>query len=348
MLDKKNIIITVILFITFFLSFPLKLNSNLKYSPQGAIPLDKSKLEETDNLTPYLFNRKAGYFTKDLKKAWSFNIKDGVTLLDDSYINFSKDAGSFKVMSIKGELKYVVEDNGYPFSVDNRLFIISRDRKRLSEVKDGKIVWSKPFNSIITSIDANSSDVVIGFDKGNFVVLDSNGNSYFKYQPGGSRKKIIYSVKISKNSGYIGVVSGLDPQRFILYEKKDRDFKPIHVFNLRDEVKFSLKLFIAENNQKIFIEGLDGFYIVENYSKEVDYIEDNYRLKNVESIEDLGLYMVHTAVKNYNRIRILTKDNRVLLDRGFISDGVSVKVEESSIYVVLDDSIVKLDILEEL
>lgn len=346
MSEKKNIIITILLFILFFLLFPLKINSNLRYQSSEAIQLDGESANIQGEKIPFIYKKNAGYFSKDMKLSWNTQVKDGVTLLENSYINFSRTDEFLNIQNLSGEIEYSLKDNGYPFSIDGRLFIVGRDRKSLTEVSNGEVLWKHKFNYIITSIDSNKELVVAGFIKGNYIVINKSGEISFNYEPGGSRISIIYSVVISNDSKYLGAVSGLDPQRFILYQKKDNEYKPVNVLNLKDDFRKSLKLFITKENKKVFIEGEKGFYIVDIETKDSSYLEHNYNLINAKYISDLDIYMIHTGASNYNNIKLLTCDNRVLLNKSFMSEDVSVVSRDNSIYIILDGSAVKLNIEE--
>lgn len=347
MSEKKNIIIIILLFIFFFLLFPLKVDPNLKYLSSEAKELDTVSTGFHGEKIPFIYKQRAGYFSQDLQSSWSTEVRDGVALLNDRYINFSRAEGLFNIQKLSGEIEYSISDKGYPFSIDNRLFVIGRDRKSLAEIEKGKVLWSHKFNYIITSIDANKSSVAAGFIKGNYIVINNDGNIFFDYEPGGSRISIVYSVVISDDSKYLGVVSGLEPQRFILYQKKEHEYKPVHVLNIKDDFRRSLKIFITRENKKVFIEGKKGFHIVDIDLKESSYIEDDHSLKNAEYISDLNIYMVHTGASNFNSIKLLTSDNRVLMDKNFISEHVSMLSRDNSIYVVLDNTAIKLKIEEE-
>ncbi len=346
MSDKKNIIITTLIFVLFFLLFPLKLVPNLNYHSNQSTDLWGKIKPMPDNKIPFIYKNRAGYFSTDLKEAWGMDISDGVTLLSDCYINTSRGKDIIQIKDLEGGIKFSVEDSGYPFSVKDRLFIISRDRKSVSEIINGEKKWIKAFNYIITSIDANKTSVVLGFMNGYFTVLDSEGEIFFNYESGGSRVSIVYRVIISGDDKYVAVVSGLDPQRFILYEKRESEYKPLYAMNLKDEVRKSLKVFLTSDNRSVFVESSGGFYIVNIESKSSTFIDANYNLKNVQYMPDLDLYMVHSGAVNYNNVKLITLDNRVLLEKNFIGESVTISTLGHSMYIVIDNSVIKLDIKE--
>ena len=346
MTDKKNLIVTTLIFILFFLFFPLNLKPSIYYSSGNSNNITNDYTKTSTVNLPFIYKDRAGYSSVDLKNVWSFEIKDGVTLMSDGYINSSRDSVNLDFLTFEGDVKFSIENSGYHFGIENRLFIISRDRKSLSEIVFGEIKWTKQFNYVITSIDASSESVVIGFVKGHFIVLNKKGKLFFTYEPGGSRVSIIYSIAISQNSDYLGVVSGLDPQRFILYQKKESEYKPIYSININEEMRKSTKIFITPKNKNVFVESVKGFYVIDIESKSSIFVETKYNLQNVELIEGMDIYMIHSGAFNFNNIQLITNDNRILLEKNFIGDNVTVMTYDKSIYTVIDSTIIELEIKE--
>lgn len=344
MSDKKNVIIAILIFILFFLLFPLKLVPNINFISNQSTNLDGDIKPISDKKIPFIYKDRAGYFSTDLKESWGMDISDGITLLSNSYINSTRGLDIIKVIDFEGETKYAIEDSGHPFSIEDRLFVISRDRKSLSEIVHGEKKWTKVFNYIITSIDANKNSVVLGFVKGFFMVLDSEGEIFFSYEPGGSRVSIIYSVAISEDDRYVAIISGLDPQRFILYEKRETEYKPLYAINLKEEIRKSMNIFITQDNNFVFIEGLYGYYIVNINTQSSIFTESNFSLQDVQYMPELDIYMVHSGAVNYHDIKLLTPDNRILLEKNFVAESVSVSTLDHSMYIVVDNSVLKLDI----
>lgn len=344
MTDKKNIIIATVISILFFLLFPLNVEKNISVYSNESKNLLINDLNLPDHKIPYIYNNRAGYFSSDLEKSWSVEVDDGIALLNDGFINNSRATGELIFKDFQGNDKFIINNNGYPFTISNRLFIISRDRKTLKEVVNGKIKWEQFFNYIITSISGNNENISIGFMNGTFGLYNSDGERFYDYQPGGSRVPIIYSTELSEDSRYLGVISGLSPQRFILYERKELEYRPIYTQNLKDEVRRNLKIQITNDNRRVFIEADEGFYVVNIDDRSSTFIDDNFKLKNVEYIETLDLYMIHSGAVNYNTVKLITPDYRVVLENNFVGEGVSIKTENNSVYFVLDDSVIKLDI----
>lgn len=344
--NKKNIILITLIFILFFLVFPLSLQSNFNYSSADMLKLEGSRVIPRGEKIPFIHNGIAGYFDEELDSAWVMDIRDGVTLMDNGYINNSREDRSINLINLDGEVEVTISSDGFPFSIDERLFIIGRDRKQLSEVIDGRIRWSRQFNYIITSVDCSQDSIVIGFMNGSISVLDITGDMFFEYEPGGSRISLVYSCKISKNSQYISVISGLDPQRFILFEKKEYEYKPVYTLNLKASSKKHMNIFMTRDNRTIFLENQLGYYMVDIIDKTSTLVEESYSLKNAKYIPEYDLYMLHTGAVNYNNLKLITIDGRVVLDKGFSGEDVSIKTSNGILYIVIDGTALKVDIKE--
>ncbi len=346
MSDRRNIIISIIVFLLFFLLFPINLKPGISYIPGDSAILEGDLKSITGEKIPFIYKKTAGFFSKDLKSSWSINVNDGITLMDNGFINLNRENDSFDFINMEGNIDFSIVNNGYPFSISNRLFIVSRDRKSISEIVDKQIKWVKEFNHIITSIDGNGDKIVLGFVKGFYSVLDSDGEVTYSYEPGGSRVPVVYSVLISSDSNYVGVVSGLDPQRFTLYEKKVVEYKPVYAFNIEDQIRRRHNMYISSDNKNIFVEDNLGFYMIDIINRSSKLIKTESSLKSVEYIKNHDIYLIHTAATNYNNIKLLTKDNHVLLNKSFNGENVSVNSLDNSIYIVIDGRVLKLDIKE--
>lgn len=343
MLNKKNLVFITLLFVLYFLLFPLNTGKNIYYTRGEALKLIGKKGEVNSESIPYVYNKTAGYFNKELNSFYNMDIKDGIVLLSYGYINYSRNDEFIILRDNNDNEIFKIENTGYPFNINDRLFLISRDRKSVYEVIEGKLVWERDFNSVITSISGNNELVVLGFITGEFVVLNSAGESFFSYEPGGSRVSIVYSVEISEDGKFIGVVSGLDPQRFILYEKRGKEYKPIYVYNFESEYRRSINIDITKGNKKVFIENPKGFTVIDIETEESYLVESSYDLKKVKYIDHLDVYLVHSGARNLNNIKVLTDDNRILMDKDFESEGVSVENSGNLIYIIIDGSVVSLD-----
>lgn len=344
--NKKNIILITLIFILFFLVFPLSLQSNFNYSSADVLKLEGTRVIPKGEKISFIHNGTAGYFDEELDSAWMMEIRDGVTLMDDGYINNSREDGTISLINLDGEVELTMSSDGFPFSIGDRLFIIGRDRKQLSEVIDGRIRWNRQFNYVITSMDSSSDNIVVGFMNGSFSVIDITGDAFFDYEPGGSRISLVYSCEISDNSEYLSVVSGLDPQRFILFEKKEMEYKPVYTLNLNSSSKNHVNIFMVNDYRTIFLENSLGYYMIDIIDKSAQLIEDTYRLKNAKYISEYELYMLHTGAVNYNNLKLITRDGRVVLEKGFSGKDVSIKTRNGNLYIIIDGTALKVDIKE--
>ena len=109
---------------------------------------------------------------------------------------------------------------GYPILLDNRIFILGSEQNALSEIDlNGNTLWTFEFAAPLTSIDAAAGLVLTGSIDGVIEVLDNTGRRIFMFEPGGSRYAVILGVAISRDGSRLGVVSGIDNQRFLKLER---------------------------------------------------------------------------------------------------------------------------------
>jgi hypothetical protein len=109
---------------------------------------------------------------------------------------------------------------GYPAFLDGRTFIFGSDQNALSETDGfGNILWAYESAAPLTCADAAAGLVLAGSLDGVVEVLDSGGRQIFVFEPGGSRYSIILGCAFSRDGSQIALVSGIEPQRFLLLER---------------------------------------------------------------------------------------------------------------------------------
>jgi hypothetical protein len=80
-------------------------------------------------------------------------------------------------------------------------------------------MWTYEFGAPLTCIDAAAGIVLTGSIDGIVEILDSNGKRIFNFEPGGSRYAVILGCVLSRNGSRLGIISGIDQQRFLLLER---------------------------------------------------------------------------------------------------------------------------------
>jgi hypothetical protein len=160
---------------------------------------------------------------------------------------------------------------GYPFFLDGRIFVISKDQCSLSELDgEGQILWNYDFESIITSLDAAGGQVLAGTLDGMVELLDAEGKTVFPSYAPAARIPLITGCRISSDGSKIALVAGVDQQRFIFLERYGAsDYRVTYHEFLRGEAfRREVHITFANNDAKVVFEhaGALGIFDVKTRS----------------------------------------------------------------------------------
>jgi hypothetical protein len=172
-------------------------------------------------LVPFALGSRFGYV--DPFGNFAVNkVKNGEIYLSRSFwAEYDAEPSSIEIKNISSNTVVNIEDpRGYPILLDDRIFILGSEQNSLSEIDmDGNTVWTYEFGSPLTCIDAAAGLILTGSIDGIVEILDSSGKRIFYFEPGGSRYAVILGCAISGNGSRIGIISGVDQQRFLMLER---------------------------------------------------------------------------------------------------------------------------------
>jgi hypothetical protein len=156
----------------------------------------------------------------------------------------------------------ILNPAGYPVLLDNRIFILGSDQYSLTEIdNDGNALWTYDFGAPLTCIDAAAGLVLTGSIDGIVEILDANGKRIFYFEPGGSRYAVITGCAISRNGMRVGIISGIEAQRFLLLEKYGNsagEYKVIYHDSLDAGFRRPVYIAFIDQDKCIIYERPDG------------------------------------------------------------------------------------------
>jgi hypothetical protein len=180
-----------------------------------------------------------------------------------------------EVLNSRGEGAFTIGENGplqgYPLYLDGRFFLIGKEMNSLSALDErGELLWSYDFAAPLTCIDAASGFVLTGSLDGAVEILDRNGRRFFFFEPGGSRLLTILGCSFSRDGNRLGIISGIDDQRFLLLERygdpERGEFRVIYHEFLEDGFRRPVHISFIDNDSRVVFErqGGIGMYDLQN------------------------------------------------------------------------------------
>jgi len=335
MSNRTFFILSALVFLVYFFLFSVRLEKEIVLRPEAV-------LEENSGIPPQAdgFSWKMGknYGFIDSHNNFSQFEADYSAVSGSSLIIIQDKPGLFSLISSSGEIVSQFEAEGTPLLMGGRLFILSIKEGYISEFSlAGTRLWNYQFIFPITCLDANAETLVLGDLGGQCHILDVNGDVEQIYIPSGSRLSCIYGVSLSENSDRIVLISGKDPQRFLLLEKRISGYQPVKHFNL-DHI-FSRTCFIdfTHNDSRVVIEGNNELIIYHIDDSSLVKLPFEGSLYEYQYDSETGFQVFLIKKQSYDfELVLYSSGERLVYRRGFQAENAFVHIFNRKIYTGQD------------
>jgi len=262
MKQRGVFLIGFLLVTVYFFLFPRTSGRELIITPDYLTDLviDDSSDNMVSTSPPALFVRNgavAGYLNSDHRLLMSFTSER--MAVDKNWIAVSGDNG-LSLMEPNGRLITRIPDISFPVARNGNLFLYGNNTGILSKINpiNGRILWHKEYISTITVLDGCPGKTLVGLLDGRVELIDDSGTVILKYRPGGSRVEAIYGGTLSRDGSKIALISGLDPQRFVLLEGRKNGYRPVSHHDTGTDFRRSVSIFFARDDEQLLYEN-NGF-----------------------------------------------------------------------------------------
>jgi len=225
-------------------------------------------------------------------------IKTGdIYLGENMWTEYAAEPSNIEIKNISQETIINIENaRGYPVLLDNRVFIFGSEQNELSEIgADGNVLWTYEFGAPLTCIDAAAGLVLTGSLDGVVEILDSGGNRIFYFEPGGSRYDVILGCAVSRNGSMLGIVSGIDQQRFLLLERFGNtggDYRVVYHEFLETGFRRPVRVLFIDEDRRVIFERNGGIGCYNLKSRRGFYIPLEGEITAVDDSGDQGLFFL--------------------------------------------------------
>ena len=205
-----------------------------------------------------------GFARLDGELLYTGDLLFGVALSETGFISFPRVGENFIFQDPRGRLLYVAPGYGYPVldAGGDRLYSISTDLtefKRLDH--EGEALWSAGFFSPITALSLHLEECAVGLLDGTLKLIDREGRIAQEYAPEGSRLPVILGTALSE--GHLAVLSGIDPQRLSILERRNGTFVAAAAFNTGSDLRREARLAFTEDGRFLTFELEGGLGLLE-------------------------------------------------------------------------------------
>jgi len=260
MKQRGVFLIGLILITVYYFLFPRPSGKELIISPDQLTVLKPVLSSADTSFIPALAVRSgnnAGYLDADHELRAFFSSR--MMAVDSSWIAVSGDDG-LSLMEPGGRLIARIPDSAYPFTRNGNLFLYRNKTGILSKIDpaNGRVLWRREYISEITVLDGCPGKTLVGLLDGRVELIDDTGGILLEYRPGGSRIEAVYGGAISRDGSMIALISGLDPQRFILLEERKNGYRPVTHHDTGTDFRRSVAIDFVINDSRVLYEN-NGF-----------------------------------------------------------------------------------------
>ncbi|MDR1398575.1 MAG: WD40 repeat domain-containing protein [Treponema sp.] len=341
------VIIVVSIFVIYVFVAPRPIRTETILTPQWFIslesnysipkPLDASK---NNALVPFRLGNRYGYVDAEGNFAINQAQRGYVSIASDYWAEYDAIPEGITVRNPANEVVVTIDDaHGYPLFLDKRLFLINSERTSLSVLDDsGQIVWTHDFSSLITTIDAANGFVIAGLLHGVVEILDSNGRRIFSFEPGGSRLAVITGCAISQDAMRIAIVSGIDPQRFLLLERYgdagNIEYKTIYHQFLEEGTRQPVHVEFIDNDRRVAFERQGGLGLYDISARSSLKVPLEGQIIEIDKVGNERILFLLTAQNdNEKRLVAMRFPGELIFEAPFRSSNFFLRRQGSRIYI---------------
>jgi len=304
---KVRIVIIFLLFVAYFFIAARPVPRETILAPVWISSLEEeisvsvgSAGHPSRQLAPFTLGNRFGYV--DSSGQFAINrIKTGdIYLGENMWTEYAAEPSSIEIKNISQETVINIENaGGYPVLLDNRVFIFGSEQNELSEIgADGSLLWTYEFGAPLTCIDVAAGLVLTGSLDGVIEILDSGGNRIFYFEPGGSRYTVILGCAVSHDGSRVGIISGIDQQRFLLLERfgdNGGDYRTVYHEFLGTGFRQPVRVSFIDEDRRVIFERVGGIGCYNIRSRRGFYIPLDGKITAVDDSGSQGLFFLVTS-----------------------------------------------------
>ena len=333
--------------VCFFFSWS-SLDTELHLTPEWTSDINKTpEIQTSEARLPFRLGNKGGYFTHSGKIALLETIPYKATLSRKFFAAYEKDARNIQLKNPDGTLASTIKEAGFPFIQQDRVFLFGPGGSTISFVNplDGSVISTYENAAPITAFNSSSSGSAAGYADGQFIIFDKNGKKKTELFPGGSDMPIILGADISESGKLFACISGIEPQRFVLYRDEGNYKKIIFHDFLKKNLTRRCCVHFSKNNQYVYYDSADSIDIVNTQSLKRESVPLPGTILSVqESPVAQSVYILSKIGKEFYKITILENWTKKAGDFSFKAQSAFILTDENTLYVGRDNKISKIAI----
>jgi hypothetical protein len=291
-------------------------------------------------LIPFQMGDRFGYVDSEGRFTINQEKKGYISLSEDYWAEYDPIPGSIEIRDPlnKGVVE-IKEPGGYPLFLDKKILILSNEQNSLSATDAaGNITWTYDFASPLTAVDAAAGLILTGSLDGTVEVLNDQGKRIFFFEPGGSRLSVILGCAISGDGSQLGIVSGIDEQRFLLLDRLggvgNAEYRVSYHEFLDDGFRRAVHVSFIDHDSRVVFEREGGLGIYDTNTRKSLKIPLKGEVTVLDgSGNDRLLFVITAPAPEEKQLAAIKLPGTVILEAPFKSRTAFLSREGPRIYV---------------
>lgn len=291
------------------------------YAEQG-IGL-KNLAAAAEELIPFELGSHFGYAAADGRMTINQEKKAYVSFSSEMWAEYVDEDSVIAIKNPYGDPVLTLENRyGYPFFLDSRIFVMGSEQNSVSELsRDGELLWSYDFASMITCADAAAGFFLCGTIDGSIALIDSDGALIYSSETSGSRVSAIYGCAMAKDGLSFSCISGLDKQRFIFFEQFGSSWRITHHEFLEDGFKRPVNIQYVDNGSRVVYERENALGLYDLKKRKCHVIPLDGVVRAITGAGNHDLLFLLVAPNPENKLLVVIKyPETIMIQAPFASD----------------------------
>jgi hypothetical protein len=271
-----------------------------------------------------------------------------LSLSDIGFINYGSVPDHVVFMNPRGEFQFSIRSYGYPLLEPGGqvLYSINTDRSGVKRIdSEGEILWSMSFPTPVTTIALAAEQCLLGLMDGRALLVDAEGDVVYQHSPDGSRIPVLLGTAVSQDLNRIALISGIDPQRLTVFQRRAEEFVPDYTQDLDSDFRREVRLSFSPDARFLFYEIEEGLGVLDVRKKKRGGFLTEGVLESMDSSPEFSAAAFRLEAGGA-KLLVFRPLSSVLLSREIAADRVYVKVLGNSLILGLRGVLLRADLLE--
>jgi hypothetical protein len=339
-----------LLLILYLLLFPRPGGMESVLVPVWASDLAPGKAVPAEAGAPWYFRAAEDFGYADLQGNLYYvgHILHGLTITDEGFINYGTVPDHVVFMNPRGEFQFSLRNYGYPLlgAGGQTLYSINTDRGGIKRVdREGEILWSKIFPTVLTTIAPAGEECLLGLMDGRALLIGPGGEVVYEYSPGGSRIPVVMGAAVSDARDRIALISGIDPQVLTIVERRPEEFSPEYTRTLESDFRREVRLSFTPDSRFLFYEIDGGLGVLDVRKKGGGGFPEQGILQSIDSGSEFTAAVFRRS--QGSKLLIFQPPDSVMFAGEAPAREVFVKILGGSLILGFEGALLRADLLEE-